>query len=138
MNDTQHLALLVRKLFHSGFNKAVVDQKWPAFEAVFHGFDPPRVAGMTEVEIEAALQNRGIVRHRKKVRATVQNAAVFCRVAAEHGSWADWLASRRNEPYSQRARPLEQQLAHCGPNTVFYYLLEAGEASLDERPAGVN
>ena len=138
MRDDEHFALLTRKLFHSGFNKALVDRKWPAFEEVFHGFSPERVARMSEVEVEQALQDSRIVRHRKKVRATVHNAALFCRIAREHGSWEDWLASRRSDPYAERARPLVRGLAHCGPNTVFYYLLEAGEATRDERPAGVN
>jgi DNA-3-methyladenine glycosylase I len=138
MTDHEHLALLVRKLFHSGFNKTIVDRKWPAFVAVFHGFDPQRVAGMTAAEIDQALQDPGIVRHRKKVEATVKNAALFCAVAEEHGSWERWLVSRRAQPYPERARPLVEALTHCGPNTVFYYLLEAGEASRDERPAGVN
>jgi 3-methyladenine DNA glycosylase Tag len=137
MNDVEHLALLVRKLFHSGFNKALVDQKWPAFEVVFHGFDPERVARMDAAEIERVLQDPRIVRHRKKVLATVKNAAFFCEVSQKHGSWDRWLASRRSMPYAERAQPLVEALAHCGPNTVFYYLLEAGEATQSERPTGV-
>jgi 3-methyladenine DNA glycosylase Tag len=135
--DSDYLALLTRKLFHSGFNKQIVDAKWAAFENAFHGFDPARVASFDEADLERLAANSALVRHRRKLAATLANARHFCEVAKQHGSWMTWLHGQRHLPYEERAVTLQGCLTHCGPNTVFYFLFEAGEATLDDRPDGV-
>ena len=136
-SDQEYLRLLTRKLFHSGFNKALVDSKWDAFEKAFLTFDPLWVAAMKEDEIEALISNPALVRHRKKIRATIHNAKATLQIAKEHGSWGNWLRSTQNTPYETRSKFLQNLLAHCGPNTIFYFLLEAGEVSLAEKPAEI-
>ena len=135
--DAEHLRLLTRKLFHSGFNKALVDAKWPAFEQAFAQFDPAVVAAFDETDVTRLRANAGIVRHRLKIRATINNARHFVEMAAVHGSWHSWLQSLRPLPYGERERQLHHALTHCGPNTIFYFLLEAGETTVDDRPKGV-
>ena len=137
MNDTAYLGLLTRKLFHSGFNKALVDQKWPAFEAAFHGFDPKAVAAFGDDDVARLRADTGIVRHRLKIRATILNARHFVAMAKSHGSWGAWLKSLSPLPYSARQRALHDALTHCGPNTIFYFLLEAGEVAAVDKPQGV-
>jgi len=136
-SDQEYLRLLTRKLFHSGFNKALVDAKWDAFEKAFLTFDPPRVAAMTEEEIQKLISNASIVRHQKKIRATIHNAQAMVRLAKEHKSWGNWLRSSQDAPFETRSRSLQKLFAHCGPNTIFYFLLEAGEVSIEEKPAKI-
>ena len=135
--DTEYLRVLTRKLFHSGFNKALVDRKWPAFESAFCGFDPGRVAAFDESDVSRLRADAGIVRHRLKIRATIANAQHFVEMAARHGSWGAWLRSLDGLTYGERAARLQGHLTHCGPNTVFYFLHAAGEAGLEDKPANV-
>jgi 3-methyladenine DNA glycosylase Tag len=135
--DADYLNLLTRKLFHSGFNKALVDQKWPAFETAFRGFDPTTVAAFDEADVERLRTDASIVRHRLKIRATINNARHFVEMAAAHGSWKDWLRSLRVLPYPVRQENLHAALTHCGPNTIFYFLFEADEADKADKPEGV-
>jgi 3-methyladenine DNA glycosylase Tag len=136
-NDADYLNLLTRKIFHSGFNKNLVNDKWPAFTELFHGFDPQRVATMTNQEVLRLLTDVRIVRHRKKIAATIWNAQQFCLLAREHGSWVNWFDTLSLLPYEQRADMLIAGFKHCGPNTIFYFLLEAGEATWDDKPEQV-
>ena len=135
--DSDYLNLLTRKLFHSGFNKALVDQKWPAFEAAFRQFEPKVVASFDAADVARLRTDAGIVRHRLKIRATIENAQHFVETAATHGSWRGWLQSMRGLPYGVRQDRLHAALTHCGPNTIFYFLLEAGETQLADKPEGV-
>lgn len=135
--DADYFGLLTRKLFHSGFNKTLVDKKWPAFVEAFDAFDPRSVAAFSEAALEALAQNSAIVRHRRKLRATVANAQHFVRVADTHGSWLSWLQSLRSLPYDEKESTLCAVLTHCGPNTIFYFLLEAGEVDLNDKPEWV-
>ena len=135
--DPDFLALLTRKLFHSGFNKDLVNARWSSFEKAFMGFDPGKVAAMTEADIQRLRQDRSIVRHEAKIRATVANAQHFVAIAQVHGSWRTWLRTMRRLPYAELADTLRACLTRCGPNTIYYFLLEAGIATAADKPLTV-
>ncbi|CAN0600855.1 unnamed protein product, partial [Ectocarpus sp. 12 AP-2014] len=66
-------------------------KKRDGYRDVFHNFDVNRVAAMSDAEIDAALQNPAIVRHRQKVPGARKNARIFIEMQAEFGSFSTWL-----------------------------------------------
>src|SRR5580704_6581927 len=72
--DDRWLAEMTRGVFRAGFNWKVIDNKWPGFEAAFHGFDPPLNAAMSEEEFDAHLKDTGIIRNAAKVASVRANA----------------------------------------------------------------
>lgn len=60
--------------FQSGLSWATILRKRPAFRAAFDHFDPDRVAGYDERDVERLMADAGIVRNRRKIEATVVNA----------------------------------------------------------------
>ena len=50
-----------RRIFYAGFSSKVIDDKWPAFEKGFDGFDPNACAFMSEEHFDRLMQDRGIV-----------------------------------------------------------------------------
>ena len=76
----------------AGLSWETVLAKREGYRAVFEGFDPERVARMSDASLEAALADPRIVRHRQKVRAARANARVFLGIADAHpGGFAGWL-----------------------------------------------
>ena len=65
--------------------------KRTAFHQVFYGFDPQRVAGMSEKAMAAAMANPAIIRNRLKIRAAVKNAQAFLRLQDAHGSFDNYI-----------------------------------------------
>ena len=65
---------LTLEAFQSGLSWLTILRKRPAFRAAFHDFDPDVVAAMTDADVERLLRDAGIVRHRKKIEATLTNA----------------------------------------------------------------
>jgi DNA-3-methyladenine glycosylase I len=63
-------------------------RKRPAFRRAFAGFDPGRVAGFGEADIQRCLADPGIVRHRGKIEATIANARATITVQEQVGSLA--------------------------------------------------
>ncbi len=90
--DDRWLSTMTRRIFQAGLKHSVVDAKWPAFEEVFGGFDPARVAALYDEDLEAMLQDARLVRHMGKLQATRHNAAAMLAIAAAHGSFARWIA----------------------------------------------
>ena len=74
--------------FQSGLSWLTILRKRENFREAFGGFDFERVAGYTELDVERLLQNRGIIRHRGKIEATINNARRAREMASRHGSLA--------------------------------------------------
>jgi len=60
--------------FQSGLSWLTILRKREGFRSAFAGFDPDRVAGFGERDVERLLGDAGIVRHRGKIEAAIANA----------------------------------------------------------------
>lgn len=71
--------------FQAGLSWITILKKRDAFRQAFAGFDPDLVAAFTPDDVERLLQNKGIVRHRGKIEATIGNAIAWQAIEAEQG-----------------------------------------------------
>jgi len=79
-------------IFQAGFVWRVIEQKWPGFEAVFHGFDVGALLALAPEDIDEIAQDQRIVRNRQKINAVLANARFIEDVAIEAGSFAGFIA----------------------------------------------
>ncbi len=84
--DIDYLDVLTKAVFQSGISWKVVEAKWLGTREAFGGFDPERVADLTPDEIDGLAQDTRLIRNRRKIEATSQNAGTMLRLAEEHGS----------------------------------------------------
>src|SRR6267143_5681139 len=66
--DDRYLSEMSRRIFRAGLKHSLVDAKWPAFEEVFHGFEPHGVRAMSDEALEAMLADRRLIRHWGKLK----------------------------------------------------------------------
>lgn len=83
--------------FQSGLSWLVILRKRPAFRRAFHHFDAERVAAFTEADIQRLLEDEQIVRNRRKIEATIQNARATLTLR-EHGGLEELLWTHAPEP----------------------------------------
>ncbi|WP_199260196.1 DNA-3-methyladenine glycosylase I [Paracoccus binzhouensis] len=76
---------LVLDGFQAGLSWITILRKRDAFRETFEGFDPERVARWGAAEVESALKNPGIIRHRGKIEATVKGARLFLDIEGSEG-----------------------------------------------------
>ena len=77
--------------FQSGLSWLTILRKRDRFREVFAEFDFERVAGFGERDVERLLGDAGIIRHRGKIEATINNAQRACELVEEEGSLVDWI-----------------------------------------------
>jgi DNA-3-methyladenine glycosylase I len=77
--------------FQSGLSWRTILAKRENFRAAFHRFDYDRIARFTAADVERLLQNPGIVRHRGKIEAVVNNALRTRELVAQEGSLAAYV-----------------------------------------------
>ncbi len=90
--------------FQSGLSWLTILRKRENFREAFCGFDFERVATYSEQDVAKLLKNQGIVRHRGKIEAAINNARAACEMASECGSLAAFFWQWEPE---DSARPLQ-------------------------------
>lgn len=124
--DDRLLAEFTRRIFQAGFNWQVVDNKWPGFEAAFHGFDISRNALMSDDDLDRHLQNKAIVRNAAKILTVRDNAVFLSDLAREHGSAARYLGNWPRDDTIGLFDLLKRRGSRLGGTTGQYALRFAG------------
>jgi DNA-3-methyladenine glycosylase I len=92
-DDTRLFEKLSLEGFQAGLSWITILRKRPAFREAFAGFDIPTVAGFGEPDVERLLADAGIVRHRGKITAVIENAGHALDLIEEEGSLSEHLWS---------------------------------------------
>jgi len=92
-NDDEYFERMTKSIFTAGLNWSVVDKKWPSFQKAFVQFSTGKIAKFTERNVSALMNDAGIVRNERKIKATVHNAGEVLKLQKEHGSFAKYIGS---------------------------------------------
>lgn len=113
-DDTRLFEKLCLEGFQSGLSWRTILSKRENFRRAFEGFDFHRVARFGDRQVARLLQDEGIVRHRGKIEAVVNNAQCAVRLQAEQGSLAAYFWRFEVDP-ATAARP---QTASVSPEST--------------------
>ena len=91
-DDAFYFSALTRRIFRAGLKHSLVDNKWPAFEDAFFGFDPEKLVLMPDTMLDDRMQDTRLIRHWGKMKAIRHNAQLVLDLAEEYGSVGNWLA----------------------------------------------
>jgi len=86
--------------FQAGLSWRTILEKRENFRAAFDSFDFERVAAYTDADVARLLQNPGIIRHRGKIEATINNAKRALELIDETGSLAGFIWRFEPQPES--------------------------------------
>ena len=106
----------------------MIADKWPNFKAAFDDFDIDKVASYG-VEDQERLQNdKGIIRNKQKIAATIYNAEQFRLIAKENGSFKKWFDGLdKGNNYDYVVKRLKSRFKRVGPGTAHIFLWSVGE-----------
>ena len=99
--------------FQSGLSWRTILAKRENFRRAFHDFDVERIARFAARDVERLLQDAGIVRHRGKIEAVINNARRARELVAAEGSLAAFLWR-----YEPKAPPAKPQVVSTSPESV--------------------
>ena len=127
--DDRYLSLMSLRIFRAGLKHSMVDARWPAFEEVFHGFAPRRVWSMSDEDLERLMDEKRIIRHWGKIKATRENAAAMVGVIDEFGGMGAYLAGWPGDDIMGLWAELAKRFSQMGGNSGPYFLRMAGKDS---------
>ena len=100
--------------FQSGLSWRTILAKRDNFRAAFHDFEFARIARFTGRDVDRLLKDDGIVRHRGKIEAVINNAKRAQELTAREGSFAAFVW--RYEP--DASPPAKPQAASTSAESV--------------------
>lgn len=90
-DDHKLFEMLLLESFQAGLSWECVLNKREAFREAFSQFDVKAISQYDDAKIERLLQNKEIIRNRRKIQAAITNANIFLEIQKEYGSFSDYL-----------------------------------------------
>ena len=127
--------------FQSGLSWRTILSKRENFRAAFNGFDFYKVAAFDETDVARLMNDAGIIRHRGKIEAAINNAKRACEMVEREGSLAAYFwgfepdPSEIQTPQTMSTSPTSVALSKdlkkrgwkfVGPTTVFAFMQAMG------------
>jgi DNA-3-methyladenine glycosylase I len=139
-DDVRLFEKLCLEGFQAGLSWLTILRKRENFRSAFAGFDFRKVTGFGEADVARLLADTGIVRHRGKIEATINNAQRAVELIDEFGSLAGYVwnyAPDRPEPpldlpsITPESTAMSKDLKHrgwrfVGPTTVYAFMQAMG------------
>ena len=146
-DDRRLFEKLILEGFQSGLSWLTILRKRENFRKAFRSFDPGALSRFGKRDVERLLKDAGIVRHRGKIEATINNARRYRELIDEFGSLAAFVWQYEPEPSarsgvvdygtlmqattSPEAKALSKELrrrgwSFVGPTTVYSFMEAMG------------
>ncbi len=90
-SDEKQFEFLVLESAQAGLSWLTVLRKRENYRRLYDEFDPEKVARYGEEKIRELMSDSGIIRNRKKIEASINNAVRFLEIRDEFGSFSDYL-----------------------------------------------
>jgi DNA-3-methyladenine glycosylase I len=98
-DDKKHFEFLVLESAQAGLNWLTVLRKRENYRKAYDGFDALKVSQYNEEKVNELMQNAGIIRNRRKIEASINNAKHFLEIQNEFGSFDNYIWSFvKNQP----------------------------------------
>jgi hypothetical protein len=120
-----YLEVMSKAVFQAGLSWSSIDKRWTSFVNAFSGFDPKKVAKLSDAKIQSLIDNQSLLLNQKKLEATVHNANMLITLDKEYSGFANYL--RAFNKYESLALDLKKRFKYFGDLNVYYFLFRVGE-----------
>ena len=92
-DDRKHFEFLVLESAQAGLSWLTVLRKRENYRKAYDNFDAKKVSEYNESKVIELMQNAGIIRNRRKIEASINNAKRFLEIQKEFGSFDKYIWS---------------------------------------------
>lgn len=141
-DDGKLYEMFLLETFQAGLSWITVLKKREAFREAFDGFSVEKAAAYGDEKLKELMENKSLIRNRRKMEAAVKNARIFMDIQREFGSFSNYLWGFTNgeiivnkddcfpvttELSDRLSRDLKKRgMAFVGSVTMYSYLQAVG------------
>ena len=90
-DDAVLFEFIILEAFQAGLSWETILNKRENFREAFDNFDPHIILEYKEDKINELMNNKGIIRNRRKIEASIVNAKAFLEIQAEWGTFSKYI-----------------------------------------------
>lgn len=144
-DDNYLFEMLILESAQAGLNWDTILKKRDGYRRLYKEFNPLKVAKFDEIEYNRLVNDKAIVRNKRKILSSIENAKAFLKVQEEFGSFYNYIWNFTdgkqivNEFERQEDMPSESKLSKriskdmksrgfsfVGPTIIYSYLQAIG------------
>ena len=95
-DDNKLFEMLLLESFQAGLSWECVLNKREAFRKAFDNFNPYLISEYDNKKQDELLKDKDIIRSRRKIEASINNAKIFLEIKEEYGSFKNYLLTFTN------------------------------------------
>jgi len=122
LTDAFCLSQMTARIFQAGLNRKIIDNKWPAFEEVFRGFDIDFNRMLNDEILEGLMDEKRIVRHWGKIQSVRYNAQMIHEFNEEQGGFVNMIAGWPADDIVGLWEMLKKEFKQLGGASGAYFL----------------
>lgn len=89
--DKKQFEFLVLESAQAGLSWLTILKRREGYRRLYEGFDVEKVARFDETKISSMLEDPGIIRNRKKIESSINNAQRFLEIQEQYGSFSTYI-----------------------------------------------
>ncbi|HEY7981334.1 MAG TPA: DNA-3-methyladenine glycosylase I [Candidatus Eremiobacteraceae bacterium] len=120
-----YLAVMSRAVFQAGLSWAAIDRQWEPLRKAFDDFDVKKVSRYRTPDINRIMTSPGILHSKRKIQATIKNAATILALDKECKGFRNYLRSLGS--YEELTVDLKKRFSFVGDISAYYFLYRVGE-----------
>nr|WP_132248278.1 DNA-3-methyladenine glycosylase I [Marinisporobacter balticus] len=90
-DDRKHFEFMILESAQAGLSWITILRKRENYRKAYDYFNPISVANFDNKKIEELTKNEGIIKNRKKIEASINNAQRFVQIQKEFGSFSEYI-----------------------------------------------
>jgi DNA-3-methyladenine glycosylase I len=132
-DDNALFEVMCLQVFQAGLTWKMILDKRDGFRAAFANWDISTVAAMGPEDLEALMNNPGIIRNRLKIQATMNNARAVQDLRTKHGGFCRWFYDTLpGNTYPELQKELRSNFGFMGPEISRMWLMASGRITREE------
>ena len=96
-DDKYLYEMLILESFQAGLSWECVLNKREAFRKAYDGFDINKIVSYDEAKADELMNNKNIIRNKRKIAASIANSKIFKEICGEYGSFYNYLRIFTND-----------------------------------------
>ncbi len=128
-----YLEVMSKSVFQTGISWKVVENKWPGIREAFRSFDPAAIVALNPDDLDAIAGDTRVIRNRRKIEATVENARQMLALDHEHGGASTGSGQgfraylRSHGDFEATVKDLRRRFKFLGDMGCFHFLYVVNE-----------
>lgn len=93
LDDNYLFEMLILEIFQAGLSWECVLNKREIFKKAYDNFNINKIIKYTDIKKEELYNDKGIIRNKLKINASINNAIIFKNIQKEYGTFSTYLLS---------------------------------------------